>query len=106
MHRHDGNVAECFFRIVNNNDAVGIKQAGTFNARSAREHQSVVGVELGQLTDANFHAQHHALAQRLIHIDADKGQPCVAAHVARALEGKIAVWTVTEVERDTLRTKQ
>ena len=70
---------------------------------TACEHQTIIGIELGELTLADIHIEHHSVAKRLIEILTDKGYLRGAAHTARTLKGKEAGSALTEILKYTLR---
>ena len=69
---------------------------------SACEHQTVIGIELGELTLANMHIEHHTMTKRFVEILTDKGYLRGAAHTAGTLKGKVTVSTLTEIQIYTL----
>ena len=93
------------FRIVHNDDPVGFCQIHRVHPCPAGEHQTIVGIELGELTAAHLQVQHDPAPDRFTEIRPKKRQPCLPAHIAGAFKGQIGAGTGTEIQSDPLRTE-
>ena len=85
---------------------VGIHGKTVLDGAPAGEHQAIVGVELGELTFADLHAQGYPLPDRIKEIGPDKGQLVLSAHAGRAFKGHKAHRAAVENKFDPLRPEQ
>ena len=91
LHGDDGDEMLRAGGVVHYDDPVGTVNVHAVNACAAGQHQTVVGVQLGELALVDVHAQHDAPAHRVIEACPDEGQPRLTAHATGALKGNIAV---------------
>ena len=92
-------------RIVHDDDAVIAPQIRMLDTRAAGKQQTVVGVELRELTLADLHLKHHPCADSVVYIGAEKRQSGVAAHAGGTLECEITLCTAAEIQRDSIGTE-
>ena len=103
----DGNPVHDTVRIIYDDDVIRVHvKKPLIDRPAAGEHESVVGVELGELAAANLHAQGHALPHGIIEIGADEGELVIPAHAGRTLEGHEPDGTPVEDKLDPLWAKE
>ena len=99
---HRGNGAR---QIVDDNDPVGTVDVHAVDTHAAGQHQSVVGVELGELAFADGHVHHDPTAHQLIEVAPDERQLPLPAHAAGALKSDVTMRTGAEVQPHTIGAK-
>ena len=73
LHGDDVRAAHKGNGVVHDDDPRRVPDAHILNARSAGEHETVVGVELGELAEADGHAKLDALPHRRIEVLPNEG---------------------------------
>ena len=66
LHRNHGDKMLCAGSVVHHDDPMGTVDVHAVDARAAGQHQPIVSVQLGELAAVDVHAQHDALANRVI----------------------------------------
>ena len=103
FHRDDRDAPGHHHRVVHHDNAVGLVEVDPVQPCAAGKHQTVVGVELAELTVADGHVHLNAAAHLVVHILPEKGQLALAAHAARPLKGEIAMHPRSQIQTHTLR---
>ena len=106
LYGDDADIPLCARRIVNDHHPVGPVNADAVNADTAGQHQAVVGIELAELAVTDGHIHHDAAVHGVIKIFPNEGQPCLPAHAARTLKGKIAMRAGAKIKAHALGTEQ
>ena len=106
LYGDDADIPLCARRIVDDHHPVGPVNADAVNADTAGQHQAVVGIEFAELAVTDGHIHHDAAAHGIIKILPNEGQPCLPAHAARTLKGKVTMWPGAKVQSDTFGTEQ
>ena len=91
------------FGVVHHDDPPLIQKAAAFNSSSPGEEQTIVGIELAELTLTDGQIQHHSSAKLPVHILPDEAELGIAAHAGGAFKGDISGRLPVDHQRDTLR---
>ena len=103
----DGNFFHDTARIIYDDDVIRVHaKKPLIDCPAAGKHQAVVGVELGELTLPDLHAQGHALPHGVVKIGADEGELVFPAHAGRSLERHEAGRPSVKGKLDPLRPKE
>ena len=81
---------------------MGLVDVDLVQSCAAGKHQSVVDIELAELTVTDGHIHLDAAAHLVVHILPEKGQLALAAHAARTLKGEIAVHPPSQIQAHAL----